>query len=108
MPILLTITEFWFFTGYSICWFAVACRLAPFENESKHDQLIQAQKTNEWQALLDGLTLILVLVLQLSINVISAILVALIINDMILSIRRYHQQAADINQLEVNTSESRD
>lgn len=108
MPILLTLTEFWFFTGYSICWFAVAYRLAPFENESKHDQLIQAQKTNEWQALLDGLTLILVLVLQLSINVISTILVALIINDMILSIRRYHQQAADINQLEVNTSESRD
>lgn len=108
MPILLTITEFWFFTGYSICWFAVACRFAPFENESNHDQLIQAQKTNEWQAILDGLTLILVLVLQLPVNVISTILVFLIASDMILSIRRYHQQAIGINKLEVSADGSKD
>lgn len=108
MPILLTSVEFLFFTGYSICWFAIAYRFAPFENESKHDQLIQAQKTSEWQALLDGLTLILVLVLQLSINVISTILVFLIASDMILSVRRYHQQAIDINKLEVSADGSKD
>lgn len=108
MQILLTSGEFWFFTGYSICWFAVACRFAPFENESKLNQLIQAQKTNEWQAILDGLALILILVLQLSINVISAILVFLIASDMILSIRRYHQQAYEINKLEVNINGSKD
>lgn len=108
MPILLTSAEFWFFTGYSICWFTVAYKFAPFENESKHDQLIQAQKTSEWQALLDGLTLILVLMLQLSVNVISTILVFLIASDMILSMCRYHQQAIDINKLEVNADGSKD
>lgn len=108
MPILLTSAEFWFFTGYSICWFTVAYKFAPFENESKHDQLIQAQKTSEWQALLDGLTLILVLMLQLSVNVISTILVFLIASDMILSVQHYHQQAKEIGELEVNSNGSRD
>lgn len=108
MPILLTSVEFWFFAVYSICWFTVAYRFAPFENESKRDQLIQAQKTNEWQAIIDGLALILVLVLQLSVNAISAILVFLIASDMILSTHRYHQQAIDINKLEVNADGSKD
>lgn len=108
MQILLTSVEFWFFTGYSVCWFAIAYRFAPFENESKIDQLVQAQKTDEWQAILDGLTLILVLVLRLSMNVISTILVFLIASDMLLSVRRYHQQAKEITELEVNINESRD
>lgn len=100
MQILCTAEEFWFFAVYVLIWFIALGYFTPYDTDSELVQAQSAQKSDTAQAIIDALTLMLFLVLQLSVNVMSMLSVAAIIFDMIISIKRHHGSRTAVNEEE--------